>query len=135
MPTPRRIFVPDAAPPPETARYAHAVEFGDTLHITGQLPVDPDDPDGTLPPSIEEQTDIVFLNLNRILDAAGYRLENTIFARIYLANFDRDYAGLNQVYHRYFHNRDHLPARTTVGVATLGRGALLEIDLIVAGDS
>jgi enamine deaminase RidA (YjgF/YER057c/UK114 family) len=96
------------------------------------LPVDPDNPEAALPASIEDQTDLVFLNLNRILDAAGYRLENTAFARIYLSNFDRDYAGLNQVYHRHFHDQDRLPARTTIGAAKLGRSALVEIDLVVA---
>lgn len=131
MPTPRRFFVANAAPPPETARYAHAVEVGDTLYVTGQLPIDPDNPQALLPPSIEAQTELVFRNLLRILDAAGYRLEDTAFARIYLSHFERDYAGLNAVYHRHF-NDERLPARTTVGVAALGRNALVEIDLVVA---
>lgn len=132
MPAPRRFFVPDAAPPPETARYAHAVEVGDLLHVTGQLPIDPDDPGAPLPASIEAQTALVFANLLRILDAAGYRLQDTVFARIYLSHFARDYSGLNAVYHQHFSDDRHLPARTTVGVAALGRDALVEIDLVVA---
>jgi 2-iminobutanoate/2-iminopropanoate deaminase len=132
MPTPRRFFVPDAAPPPETARYAHAVEAAGLLHVTGQLPIDPDDPQAALPSSIEAQTALVFRNLRRILDAAGYRLEDTVFARIYLSQFERDYPGLNAVYHQHFNDEHHLPARTTVGVAVLGRNALVEIDLVVA---
>ena len=127
-----RHFVPDAAPPPQTARYAHAVEAGGLLHVTGQLPIDPDRPQGPLPDTIEGQTELVFLNLRRILNAAGYRLEDTVFARIYLSHFARDYAGLNAVYHRHFSEDDHLPARTTVGVAALGRDTLVEIDLVVA---
>lgn len=128
----RRHIVANAAPPPKTARYAHAVEAGGLLHVTGQLPIDPDQPDAPLPASIEAQTELVFRNLLRILDAAGYRLEDTVFARIYLTHFARDYAGLNAVYHRYFGEDAHLPARTTVGVAALGRNALVEIDLVVA---
>lgn len=129
---PIRHFVANAAPPPATARYAHAVEAGGLLHVTGQLPIDPDAPETPLPVSIEAQAEIVFLNLRRILAAAGYRLEDTVFARIYLANFARDYAGLNAVYHANFSEDAYLPARTTIGVAALGRGALVEIDLIVA---
>ncbi|MXN45225.1 RidA family protein [Shinella kummerowiae] len=132
MPTLRRHFVTAAAPPPKTARYAHAVEAGGLLHVTGQLPIDPEDPQAPLPATIEAQTERVFQNLQRILDAAGYRLGDTVFARIYLANFARDYAGLNAVYHQHFREDRHLPARTTVGVAALGRDALVEIDLVVA---
>lgn len=132
MPTLRRHVVADAAPPPHTARYAHAVEAGGLLHVTGQLPTDPENPQAPLPVSIEAQTERVFDNLRRILDAVGYRLEDTVFARIYLTHFARDYAGLNAVYHRHFNEDRHLPARTTVGVAALGRDALVGIDLIVA---
>ena len=131
---PRRHFVANTAPPPATARYAHAVEAGGLLHVTGQLPIDPDAPDAPLPASIEAQTELVFLNLRRILEAAGSRLEDTVFARIYLTDFARDYAGLNTVYHRHFIEDANLPARTTVGVAALGRNALVEIDLVVAKD-
>ncbi len=132
MPTPRRFFVSDAAPPPPTARYAHAVEFGGLLHVTGQLPVDPDAPEAPLPKTIGQQTELVFKNLHRIADAANYHLENTVFVRIYLLDFDRDYVGFNTVYHRHFDNNLSLPGRTTVGVAKLGRGALVEIDLVIA---
>ncbi len=132
MPTLRRFLVHDAAPPPPSARYAHAVEFGGLLHVTGQLPIDPDAPEASLPGTIEQQTELVFKNLQRIADAASYRLENTVFARIYLLDFKRDYVGFNAVYHRHFHNDQSLPGRTTVGVAKLGRGALVEIDLVIA---
>ncbi|MDQ0323151.1 reactive intermediate/imine deaminase [Pararhizobium capsulatum DSM 1112] len=132
MPAPRRFFVSNAAPPPQSARYAHAVEFGGLLHVTGQLPVDPDATEAPLPESIEAQTELVFKNLHRIVDAATYHLENTVFARIYLSDFERDYAGFNTVYHQHFKNEQSLPGRTTVGVAKLGRGALVEIDLVVA---
>jgi reactive intermediate/imine deaminase len=132
MPTPRRFLVSDAAPAPKTASYAHAVEIGELLFVTGQLPIDPDTPEAPLPVSIEAQTELVFVNLHRILRAAGYQLENTVFARIYLADFDRDYTGLNRIFHQHFHDEQRLPGRTTVGVAKLGRDALVEIDLVVA---
>jgi reactive intermediate/imine deaminase len=128
----RHIKVKTAAPPPKTAGYSHAVEAGGLLYVTGQLPIDPDHPDAPLPSSIEEQTELVFRNLSLIVEASGYSLSNTIFARIYLSDFERDYVGLNSVYHRYFNDEDALPGRTTVGVAKLGRNALVEIDLTLA---
>ncbi len=109
----------------------HAVEAGGTLYVTGQLPIDPDDPDSSLPDSIEAQVELVFRNLILIVEAAGYRLRDAVFARIYLTNFDRDYVGLNAVYHRHFNDHSAMPGRTTVGVTRLGRGALVEIDLVL----
>jgi 2-iminobutanoate/2-iminopropanoate deaminase len=102
-----------------------------TLGITGQLPIDPARPEAPLPPTIEAQTELVFRNLDLIVRAAGCRLSDTVFARIYLADFARDYAGMNAVYHRYFDDEARMPGRTTIGVAALGRGALVEIDLVL----
>jgi 2-iminobutanoate/2-iminopropanoate deaminase len=127
----RYISAPKAAPPPKTARYSHAVEAGGFLYVTGQLPIDPDDPAAPLPPTIEPQVELCFRNLILIVEAAGYRLSEAVFVRIYLANFDRDYAGLNAVYHKHFDDDAAMPGRTTVGVATLGRDALVEIDMVL----
>ena len=127
----RYINAPKAAPPPKTARYSHAVEAGGFLHVTGQLPIDPDNPAAPLPPTIEAQVELSFRNLILIVEAAGYRLSDAVFVRIYLADFDRDYAGLNAVYHRYFDDDAAMPGRTTVGVAKLGRAALVEIDMVL----
>ncbi|MET3595283.1 reactive intermediate/imine deaminase [Mesorhizobium shonense] len=128
---PRYIKVESAAPSPRTARYSHAVEFNGLLHITGQLPIGPTQPDAALPGTIGEEADLVFLNLSIIAEESGFSLSNCIFARIYLRNFEQDYAGFNAVYDRYFPDADRLPARTTVGVAMLGRNALVEVDLVV----
>ena len=128
---PRYIKADAAAPPPKTVRYSHAVEAGGLLYVTGQLPIDPENPDAPLPEGIEAQTEMVFRNLILIADAAGYRLWDAVFARIYLSDFDRDYAGLNTVYHRHFDDDSRVPGRTTVGVAKLGRGAMVEIDLVM----
>jgi 2-iminobutanoate/2-iminopropanoate deaminase len=130
----RYITVPHAAPPPKTARYSHAVEAHGFLYVTGQLPVDPANPDAALPTGIEAQTEMAFRNLQLIVEAAGYDLGNTVFARIYLTDFDRDYPGMNEVYRRHFANEERMPGRTTVGVTRLARGGLVEIDLVVAHD-
>ena len=128
----RRIVSQRAAPSPASARYSHAVEANGTLYVTGQLPVDPDEPAAAPPEGIVAQTELVFRNLALIVDDAGYALADTVFARIYLAHFERDYVGFNSVFHRHFADPAGLPARTTVGVAKLGRGALVEVDLTLA---
>lgn len=130
----RYIKVEAAAPSPKTAHYSHAVETGGLLFITGQLPVDPEHPDAPLPLSIGAQTELVFRNLILITEASGYKLADTVFARIYLSHFNEDYEGLNAVFHRHFGDNDRLPSRTTVGVAKLGRDARVEIELILARD-
>lgn len=124
--------VDSAAPSPRSARYSHAVEANGFLFITGQLPVDPEDPNAPLPQTISAQADLVFRNLTLIAEAAGYALSDTVFARIYLAHFDEDYEAFNEVFHWHFRDDDRLPGRTTVGVAKLGRNARVEIDLTLA---
>ena len=127
----QHFIVPDAAPAPPTANYSHAVKAGPFLYVTGQLPVDPDDPAAPLPAGAAAQTRLCFENLQRIAAHSGYGLADTAFARIYLTHFKRDYAAMNEVYFSYFADPQRLPARTTVGVAELGLGALVEIDLVL----
>ena len=57
-------------------------------------------------------------------------LDQVVFARVYLTNFERDYAAMNAVYQSCF-APGRLPARTCIGVTALARGALVEIDLLV----
>lgn len=128
----RYIKVDTAAPSPKTARYSHAVEAGGLLFVTGQLPVDPDNPGAQVPLTIGAQADLVFRNLILIADASGYSLSDTVFARIYLTHFYEDYEAFNEVFHRHFNDDTRQPGRTTVGVAKLGRNARVEIDLTLA---
>ena len=127
----RRHHVAAAPPPPPGVHYHHATQAGGFLYVTGQLPTDPDNPAGALPEGIEAQADRAFRTLAVIVEASGYALRDTVFVRLYLADFARDYDGLNRVYHRYFADPAQSPSRTTVGVARLGRGALVEIDLVL----
>jgi len=123
-------FVPNASPPPPSAMYSHAVQADGWLYVTGQLPTDPDDPAADLRDGIEEQAQLCFENLRRIVDHAGYSLDDTLFVRIYLTDYDHDFAAFNRVYVEHFNNPQKLPSRTTVGVTRLGRKALVEIDLV-----
>jgi len=127
----KRHVVPAAPPPPTGVTYAHASEANGWLYVTGQLPTDPADPARPFPDGIEAQADQTLANLTTIVEAAGYRLDDTVFARIYLSDFDRDYDGMNLIFYRYFTDHQSPPSRTTVGVARLGRGALVEIDLVL----
>ena len=131
---PQHLNAPDAAPPPPGAKYSHAVKAGPFLYVTGQLPVDPDDPEAPLPAGIEVQTRAAFKNLERIVAHAGYDLADTVFARVYLADFRRDYPGMNRVYQEHYPDDARLPGRTTVGVTALARDALVEIDLVLYRD-
>ena len=93
-------------------------------------PTDPDAPSAPLRGGIEAQSDLCFENLRRILRHAGYTMADVVFVRIYLKEFDRDFAAFNGVYVRNVPQDRPLPSRTTVGVSALGRGALVEIDMV-----
>ena len=123
------IFHNIPAAPEPVAPFSHAVEAGGWVQITGQMPTDPDDAAKPLPEGIEAQTRRVMDNLVLVLGELGLGLEHVTSARAFLTHFERDYAGLNEVYASYF-PADRRPARTCVGVTGLARGALVEIDMI-----
>lgn len=127
----KRHDVSHAPPPPRGVKYHHATEAGGWLYVTGQLPTDAVAPAAPFPEGIEAQAEKTFENLVTIVEEAGYALSETVFARIYLADFDRDFDSFNKVYHRYFADDTATPSRTTIGVARLGRGALVEVDLVL----
>jgi len=121
------LLVPDAPWP--VAPYSHATVAEGWVFVTGQVPTDPDDGSAPLPDGIEAQTRRVVENLKRVLAGSGSGLDRVVFARVYLAHFERDYAAMNAVYQTYF-APGRLPARTCIGVSGLARGALVEIDLL-----
>jgi 2-iminobutanoate/2-iminopropanoate deaminase len=115
--------------PKPVAPYSHAVEAGGFLFVTGQLATDPDDDATPLPEGIEAQTRKVLDSLRRVLASAGYGFADVVSARIFLTEFERDYAAMNAIWAETF-APDRLPARTTVGVTHLARGGIVEIDLV-----
>jgi 2-iminobutanoate/2-iminopropanoate deaminase len=130
----KRHHVSNAPPPPRGVKYHHATEAAGWLYVTGQLPTDAKAPGDPFPTGIAAQAEKTFENLVTIIETAGYALSDTVFARIYLSDFDRDYDDFNRIYHRRFSNDQDAPSRTTVGVAKLGRNALVEIDLVLYRD-
>jgi 2-iminobutanoate/2-iminopropanoate deaminase len=123
------IFHVIANAPKPVGPYSHVVEAGGWLFVTGQLATDPDDDNRPLPEGIEAQTRKVFDNLSRALAGAGAGFEHVVCVRIFLTEFERDYAAVNRLYVTYFPS-DRLPARTTIGVTHLARGGIVEIDMI-----
>ena len=117
----------EAAPAPfQGAPYSQAIRAGDLVFVSGQLALRPGEKElagGT----IGEQTEIVFANLRAILEAAGSSLERLVKTTVFLADLG-DFAGMNEVYAR--HVGDAPPARSTVEIAALPSGALVEIEAI-----
>jgi reactive intermediate/imine deaminase len=120
-------LLPDAPKP--VAPYSHAVEAGGFVFVTGQLATDPVDDSLPIPPGIEAQTKKVMDNLTRVLRGCGLTLADVVCVRIFLTDFNRDYARMNEIFSTYF-AADRRPARTTVGVTALARGGIIEIDMI-----
>ena len=125
--TPLFHLLQDAPKP--VAPYSHAVEAGGFVFITGQLATDPDDDALPIPAGIKAQTEKVMSNLVRVLKGLELGLEHVISVRVFLTNFERDYAPMNTLYATYF-PETRRPARTTVGVTGLARGGIIEIDMI-----
>ena len=106
--------------------YVHAVAVGDLLFTSGQIPLTLD---GTMPEGIAAQTEQVFDNLAAVLAAAGTCLDRVVKATVFVTDLG-DFATLNAVYEKRFGS--HKPARSTVQVAALPRGASVEIELVVS---
>ena len=127
MPLPSFHMIDDAPQP--VAPFSHAVETDGWVFLTGQMPIWPDDPDRPLPEGIGAQTRRVMDNLIIVLEGMDLTLADVVQARVYLTQFDRDYAAMNEIYRSYF-EAGRLPARTCVGVSGLAVGALVEIDMV-----
>ena len=123
----KEIVRTEAAPAPfQGAPYSQAIKAGGFVFVSGQLSLKPDHKDlsgGT----IQEQTEQVLANLAGILEAAGSGLDRLVKTTVFLQNL-ADFQGMNEVYAK--HVGDQPPARSTVEVAKLPSGALVEIEAI-----
>ncbi|HWG36304.1 MAG TPA: RidA family protein [Terriglobales bacterium] len=122
-----RDTISTAAAPAAIGPYVQAVRAGGFLFLSGQIPLDP--ATGALIPDadIAVQTERVLNNLKAVLEAAGLSLAAAVKATVYLADLN-DFAAMNAAYGKYFSQNP--PARSTVEVSRLPRGARVEIDLI-----
>jgi len=108
--------------------YSQAVRVGNTIWVSGQIPLDPVTKE-MITGDVEAQVRRVFDNLKAIVLAAGASLDDVVKATVFLT--DLSHFGLvNKVMAEYF--REPYPARAAVGVAALPRGAQVEVECIVA---
>ena len=114
--------------PKRVGPFSHAVKAGGFLFVTGQMPTLPNDPTKLIEGDILKQTHQVMKNLKTVLFASNSSLEDVVFVRVYLTNF-QDFDAMNAIYESYFES-GKLPARTCIGVTGLAVGASVEIDLI-----
>jgi 2-iminobutanoate/2-iminopropanoate deaminase len=111
--------------------YSQAVRVGSTIYCAGQIPLDPKTGQ-IVTGGIEVQTRRVMDNVTAILKAEGLTCENIVKTTIFLADLG-DFQTVNEVYGSYF--KQAPPARSTVQVAALPKGARVEIEAIaIAGD-
>ena len=113
--------------PKAVGPYSQAVKCGDTLYISGQLPID--GATGAMPESIEDQTRQSLTNLGHILREAGYGYGDVVKTTVLLQHIG-DFAAMNAVYAEFF--TSEMPARVCYEVAALPMGALVEIDAVAA---
>ena len=116
----------DRAPAPfQGAPYSQAIRANGFVFVSGQVGLRPGETE--LPDGIAAQTEQVFANLGAILEAGGSSLDRLVKTTVFLQSMD-DFAGMNEVYARHVGERP--PARSTVEVAKLPSGALVEIEAI-----
>jgi 2-iminobutanoate/2-iminopropanoate deaminase len=106
--------------------YSQAIQFGTELYCSGQIPLDPATGE-IVEGDAAAQTERVLENLGAVLCAAGYHYADVVKTTIFLLDM-KDFPAVNGVYERYF--GANKPARSTVAVAALPRGARVEIDCI-----
>jgi 2-iminobutanoate/2-iminopropanoate deaminase len=125
--TDKTVVRTESAPAPfQGAPYSQAIRAGDFVFVSGQLALRPGDT-ALAGGTIEEQTEQVFANLAAILAEAGSSLAKLVKTTVFLQDLD-DFQGMNSVYAA--HVGDRPPARSTVEVAKLPSGALVEIEAI-----
>jgi 2-iminobutanoate/2-iminopropanoate deaminase len=123
----KEVVRTEAAPAPfQGAPYSQAIKAGGFVFVSGQLSLEPGQTELTAG-TIQEQTQQVFANLRAILEAAGTGLDRLVKTTVFLQHLD-DFQGMNEVYAKHVGERP--PARSTVEVARLPSGALVEIEAI-----
>jgi reactive intermediate/imine deaminase len=120
------ISTPDA--PAAIGTYSQAVRVGNTIWVSGQIPLDPATKE-LVPGDVEAQVRRVFDNLKAIVTAAGASFDDVVKVNVFLTDLAH-FALVNKIMAEYF--REPYPARAAVGVASLPRGAQVEMECIVA---
>lgn len=122
----RKIVSTDAAPK-AIGPYSQAVDLGDLVFLSGQIPLDPASGQIVGTGDIQAQTERVFQNLQGVLQAAGMTLANVVRTTVFMIDL-AEFPKMNEVYAKHFPQDP--PARSTVQVSALPRGSRVEIDAI-----
>ena len=120
----KQVVFTERAPNP-IGPYSQAVQSGDFVFTSGQIGIDP--ATGNLSATTEEQTVRTMENLHAVLQQSGLGFGDVVQTRIYLTNMS-DWTTVNGIYGSYF--KDGYPARVTVQVAGLPKGAKIEIEMV-----
>jgi len=115
-----------ATSPNAVGPYNHAVRTGDLLFCAGQIPIDPASGD-LVKGDIKVQTQRVLENVKAILEDQKLSFANVVKSTVFLTNL-ADFAAMNEVYAKYF--TADFPARSTIQVAALPKGASVEIEVV-----
>ena len=108
--------------------YSQAIQVGNLIYTSGQLPIDPTT--GAFPVGgIKEQTRQSLSNIQAILEEAGLTMSNVVKTTVFLADMN-DFADMNAIYAEFF--TPPYPARSAVAVKTLPKNALVEIEVVAA---
>jgi len=125
--TDKSVVRTEAAPAPfQGAPYSQAIVSGGFVFVSGQLALMPGAKELT-GDTIGEQTEQIFANLAAILEAAGTGLDRLVKTTVFLVDLG-DFARMNEVYAK--HVGDRPPARSTIEIAGLPSGALIEIEAV-----
>jgi len=123
---PMKTAIQTADAPAAIGAYSQAIRAGDTVYLSGQIGLDPKSMQ--MAEGIDAQIERVFANLAAVARAAGLGLDRTVRMTVYLTDLAH-FAKVNEIMAR--HVGQPFPARAAVGVASLPRGALVEIDAIL----
>ena len=115
--------------PAANGTYSQAIKAGDTVYMSGQIPLDPKSME--LVEGFEAQTVQVFENLKAVAEAAGGSLAYIVKLNIFLTDLG-NFAAVNEIMSRYF--QQPYPARAAIGISALPRGAQVEMDAVMVLD-
>ena len=116
-----------AQAPAAIGPYSQGIAAGQTVYVSGQLPIDP--ATGAIPEGIAAQTAQSLKNIQGILAEQGMTLADVVKTTVFLADM-ADFAAMNEVYSTFF--KEPFPARSAVAVKALPKGALVEVECVGA---
>jgi len=123
----KKIILTENAPAP-IGPYSQAVEVGNMVYCSGQIPLDPKSGQ-VLTGDVQAQAALVMKNIEAVLSAAGLQFKNVVKTTIFLTDM-KDFVAVNEIYGKYF--PENPPARSTVAVAGLPKGVQVEIEVIAS---